>query len=65
MTAGLPAAKIHRDQYRGLEALPPNTLASLLTSAIEVNLDPELLARAREAGAQELRQIARALPSGS
>jgi hypothetical protein len=65
MTAGLPAAKIRRDQYRGLEALPPNTLASLLTSAIEVNLDPELLARAREAGAQELRQIARALPSGS
>ena len=46
-----------------LEALPPDTLARLVTSAIEVNLDPGLLARAREAEAQERRQIARALPS--
>jgi len=46
-----------------LEAWPPDTLARLVTSAIEVNLDPGLLARAREAEAQERRQIARALPS--
>jgi hypothetical protein len=47
-----------------LEALPPDTLASLLASAIEVNLDQSLLAKAREAETQERRQIARALPSG-
>ena len=47
-----------------LEALPPDTLASLLASGIEVNLDSGLLARAREAEAQERRQIARALTSG-
>jgi hypothetical protein len=46
-----------------LEALPPDTLARLLASAIEVNLDADLLAKAREAEAQERRQIARALPS--
>jgi len=46
-----------------LEALPPDVLARLLTSAIEANLDQETLARAREAEAQERRQISRALPS--
>lgn len=45
-----------------LEALPPDALAGLLASAIEAHLDPGLLARAREAEAQERRQIARALP---
>jgi len=46
-----------------LEALPPDALARLLASAIEGNLDPEILAQARDAEAQERRQISRALPS--
>jgi hypothetical protein len=46
-----------------LEALPPDTLARILTSAIEVNLDSNLLAEARAAEDQERRQITRALPS--
>jgi hypothetical protein len=45
-----------------LEALPPDVLARLLASAIEDNLDSEILAQAREAEAQERRQISRALP---
>ena len=46
-----------------LEALPPDTLAGLLASAIEAELDQETLARARDAEARERRQISRALPS--
>jgi hypothetical protein len=46
-----------------LEALPPDALAGLLASAIESNLDPEILSQARKAEAQERRQISRALPS--
>jgi hypothetical protein len=46
-----------------LEALPPDTLAALLTGSIEMFLDREALEDAREAEAQERRQIARALPS--
>ena len=46
-----------------LEALPPDALARLLASAIESNLDPEILSQARKAEAQERRQISRALPS--
>ena len=46
-----------------LEALPPDTLARLLASAIEVELDSEILPQAREAEAQERRQTSRALPS--
>jgi hypothetical protein len=46
-----------------LEALPPDTLARLLVSSIEAELDQETFARAREAEARERRQISRALPS--
>jgi hypothetical protein len=46
-----------------LEALPPDTLARLLDTAIAGHLDPDVLAEDREAEALERRQIAKALPS--
>lgn len=47
-----------------LEALPPDTLASLLAENIESHLEPNILAEDREAEGKERRQISRALPSG-
>ena len=47
-----------------LEALPPDTLAFEVDAAIMRHLDSEVLATDREAGAQERRKIALALPSG-
>ncbi len=46
-----------------LEALPPDTLATLLDGSIAMFLDRDKLEEDREAEAQERRQIAKALPS--
>jgi hypothetical protein len=68
---GLPTAPPKRSDGRSagwagdtcqLEALPPGTLAGLLTDAIETFLDARILAEDKEAEARERREIAWALP---